>query len=505
MRNMNKFISNGLIMTATSLLLRYAGIIFNTYISASIGAEGMGVYGLVQSVFGFAVTFACSGVNFGTVRVVSEALATDNRQGAIKAVKYAVLYALFFSSAAFSGLFFGAEFIGSHILGDARTVFSIRILGISLPFISVSSVFNGYFSALRTSYKNSVVSIIEQMFQIFITVNFLSYFSIKGLKYSCAAIALGVVSSEILSLAVNYFMYLNKYKKAKKQSAAENRENIFGKLISISLPLALSAYARSGLLTAEHLLIPRGLRHFGESVSSSLATYGLINGMVFPIIMFPSCIVYSFSSLLVPELARYRELGKTEKIDSAVSKVIKYALTFSVGVAGILICFSYELSYVIYKTEKAYEYLWLFAPLVTVMYLDAAVDGILKGLNEQLFSMKINIADALMSVVLVYILVPIYGVRGYVLTVFVCEIFNCCMSLVRLVNICKPQISVFGCVVKPLAAIIFSTFLVTFLFDALCVTKFCSPINLSIRITCVSVIYIIINMFGSKKHPSFCV
>ena len=100
MRNMNKFISNGLIMTATSLLLRYAGIIFNTYISASIGAEGMGVYGLVQSVFGFAVTFACSGVNFGTVRVVSEALATDNRQGAIKAVKYAVLYALFFSSVA---------------------------------------------------------------------------------------------------------------------------------------------------------------------------------------------------------------------------------------------------------------------------------------------------------------------------------------------------------------------------------------------------------------------
>ena len=478
--------------------MRWIGILFNTYISNKLGAEGIGIYSLVQSVFGFAVTFACSGVNLGTVRMVSEALAGNCYGDVRTALKKCVYYSLFFSSISMLFLLFGANFIGIKLVKDIRTVKSIRFLAVSLPFISLSSVFNGYYYAVRRVYKNSFISIFEEGFQIAITVKILSLFMLKGIEYACVAVALGTLFSEILSLSVNYIIFsldLKKHiKKTEKTSLGLGK-----KLISISLPLALSSYARSGLVTIEHLLIPIGLRKYGASFSESMSVYGLIHGMVFPIIMFPSCIVYSLAGLLVPELARFNENMQKNKIDSTVTTVLKYTLIYSIGVAGILICFAYELSITIYNSTEAYTYIRLFAPLVSVMYLDAAVDGMLKGLNEQIYSMKINIADASMSVLFVYFLVPRLGVRGYIISIFVCEIFNCGLSLTRLIKICDPQISLFKCIFKPVICVIISTITITYMFEITNLTVLTGGQNLFLRIFLTVCLYLIINFTKTKR------
>lgn len=59
-----------------------------------------------------------------------------------------------------------------------------------------------------------------------------------------------------------------------------------------------------------------------------------------------------------------------------------------------------------------------------VMYLDMAVDGMLKGLDQQLSSMRYNIIDSGLCVILVYFLIPRYSVKGYIITLFVSEILN---------------------------------------------------------------------------------
>jgi len=69
------------------------------------------------------------------------------------------------------------------------------------------------------------------------------------------------------------------------------------------------------------------------------------------------------------------------------------------------------------------------------MYLDTATDALLKGLGEQVYSMNVNIADALLSVVLVFFLVPRIGIHGYVVTIYVTEIFNAALSIARLLHV----------------------------------------------------------------------
>lgn len=84
------------------------------------------------------------------------------------------------------------------------------------------------------------------------------------------------------------------------------------------------------------------------------------------------------------------------------------------------------------------------------MYLDTAVDCMLKGMDEQLSVMRYNVADAAISMVLVYLLLPVLGIKGYILVIVLSEVFNFSLSLGRLIRVAKFEVDITERVVKPL-------------------------------------------------------
>jgi len=86
------------------------------------------------------------------------------------------------------------------------------------------------------------------------------------------------------------------------------------------------------------------------------------------------------------------------------------------------------------------------------MYLDTATDALLKGLGQQVYSMNVNILDALTSVICVAIFVPRMGIAGCVLTIYVTELLNLALSITRLLRISGFRPRVFHLVIRPLFA-----------------------------------------------------
>ncbi len=72
---MKKFLINGLVLTFTSLIMRSIAMIFNIYISNKIGAEAVGLFSLVMSIYLFFVTIATSGLNLACTYLVAEQFA----------------------------------------------------------------------------------------------------------------------------------------------------------------------------------------------------------------------------------------------------------------------------------------------------------------------------------------------------------------------------------------------------------------------------------------------
>ena len=142
-------------------------------------------------------------------------------------------------------------------------------------------------------------------------------------------------------------------------------------------------------------------------------------------------------------------------------------MIFSIGVAGILICFSTELGEALYPGTQTAVYIRLLAPLIPIMYVDTATDAILKGIGQQLYSMVINIIDAGLSVLLVLILVPHFGITGYLITVYISETFNTVLSVTRLLVISKTRVHPLKWVYLPLSSIVGATCFAHFLFSRL--------------------------------------
>lgn len=432
MKKTKRFLWDTIVLTAAALLMRTVGVSFNVYLTNQLGAAGIGLFQLVMTVFSMAITFASSGIRLATTRLVVDAVSKDGAD--VKKVLRRCLLSILLLACVVAVLLYGsADLISLHWLFDVRTARPLRMLAFSLPFIAMSAALSGYFTAIRRAGAYAGVQVLEQLVRVAATAFFLHMLSNRGLEASCMAIVLGSCLSDLSSFLASYL--LSRWTIHQQRKQHNEMPHLTRRLLRIAVPDAVGAWMRSILLTIEHLLIPIGFKKSGISSENALATYGTIHAMTLPVLLFPSCILNSLASLLVPEIAEYHTLRQTKQIDAIINRVLYAALLFSLLVAGIFYAYAGELSVAIYHNEDTRPFLQLLSILVPVMYLDMAVDGMLKGLDQQLSSMRYNIIDSGLCVVLVYFLIPRYSVKGYIITLFASEILNFYLSLRRLIQV----------------------------------------------------------------------
>lgn len=174
-----------------------------------------------------------------------------------------------------------------------------------------------------------------------------------------------------------------------------------------------------------------------------MSAYGTVHGMVFPVITFASVILWSLSDVLVPELARCRARGDERRIRHLTDKCLRFGLVFAAAVAGTLFCLAWPLCRFLYQSADAGAYLRIFAPMILILYLDAVVDGMHKGLGQQLACVRYNTFTSFLDVVFIFLLLPKYGIGGYIFSFVVTHLINFFLSIRRLIRVSGyvPQIS----------------------------------------------------------------
>ena len=105
-------------------------------------------------------------------------------------------------------------------------------------------------------------------------------------------------------------------------------------------------------------------------------------------------------------------------------RVFQITLLFSILVTGIFVFFAGDLGILIYNDPEPGVYIRILAPIIPLMYLDSVVDGMLKGLNEQLSYLSYNMIDSVIRVFLIFTLLPLCGLKGVIIVIFVSEILN---------------------------------------------------------------------------------
>ncbi|MDE6676745.1 MAG: oligosaccharide flippase family protein, partial [Clostridia bacterium] len=266
------------VVTVFALFEHFLGFLYRIILSRLLGPEGLGVYQVALTVFAVFLTISSSGLPITLSRVISKHRAKNSLKGEQSATTAAILISLMFSVPITLLLFFFRTPF-STIFSDPRCadLFYILIFGLSLT--SVYAIIRGSFWGNKRFFAYSVIELIEEIIMIGVGVFLLLGISSGVADVNKAAIA--VLVSYICSFTIAIIYYFVKGGKFRSPKGE------FLPLLKSSLPVTAMRTSSSLMNSLISVVFPMRLMAAGFSSSKALAEYGVVCGMVMPVLMTP--------------------------------------------------------------------------------------------------------------------------------------------------------------------------------------------------------------------------
>lgn len=428
---MKKILKSTFILFIGTLVVKSIGMYFRSVLSLSLGSEGMGIYEMIFSVYLLIVTFAYSGVNIAVVRLSGEGK-IYGRSLVFTAQKLIVPLA----AAVGAILFLFAPFIADNLLKAELAAQPLKILSFSVPFMSLSICFSSWYIGQGNTLIPVLCQIAEQTLRIVVLKTMLSL-GVSPLVSCAWAMSLGEVLSCIFIGAV--FLMLGGRKGRVKRG-------IIPKILEICVPVGLGNYLSSGIGTAENILFPRMLSLYSDN---ALSQYGMLSGMVMPMITFPSALLTSLSTVLMPSVAKS---GNGRQ----VKPYLDFTLKSSVLIASIFLFFPYRLGMALYSSSQVGTYVMRLSFIVPLMYTESIISSALNGLGKQRFLVIINSAEQVAMLFVILFFVPEWGLAAYIAAMFAGAAITCFIKLCVMLKISDFEFDIAGMLVVPVLCAAFS-------------------------------------------------
>ena len=423
------YLHNAALLTGSGLVLRALGMGFRIVLAAYLGSEGMGLYQLILALYMVFVSFATAGVNVASARLAAQSLARGS--GMAETLRGLCITALGFGTAAMLAQSVLAGPCARYLLHDVRAETALLILAPSLPFMAVSGAVRGQ--------PNITAQLIEQLVRMAVAAAGLRVLAQWGAGYGCAAVLLGNTVSESVSCGI-MLAFAARTPEFAPRPDAPLHPYTHKELYDILWPVEGSRLLASALQAAESSLIPYTLAIYTGSRAEAVAQYGSLKGMALPLLFFPFSVLGALSGLLMPEITRAHTKGDTAAMRRLIFTMLRMTGAFSLAAGAGFVLLGAPLAGFIYRDAKVGRYVQLLGFVAPFMYLESMVDGVLKGLGEQLATFRYSLLDSVFRIAAIWLVVPQYGMMGFLGVMAVSNLMTCGLNMRRMMKqIKKPS------------------------------------------------------------------
>ena len=426
---MSSYLGNAVILTGSGLLLRAAGMGLRVYMAGLLGSEGMGLYQLIFTMYGLSIALATSGVSVAAARLTAEQISGPHVSTVPAAMARVLLAAGGLGMTACGLQLALAKPAARWWLGDERAALPLLILAGSLPFMALGAAMRGYFLARRRVSPNVQAQLLEQTVRIALIARFLPAAAGQGLAQGCAAVVLGNLVSEVVSCLCMAFFYRCDVRRQFGPGPYPHLEKIGRRLWRILAPLEASRCLTSSLSAAENVLVPLCLTISMGQRHRALAAYGALKGMALPVMFFPFSFLNTLSTLLMPEVTRAYIRRDGEQLNRLLDRMMQLTGTVAVLAGGLFTQYAQPLAQLLYHDEEVGLYIRILGPVMPFLYLESMVDGVLKGMDEQISTFKYSTWDSVLRIAAIMILLPRFGMMGFLFVMICSNLFTCGLNV----------------------------------------------------------------------------
>ena len=454
-----KLLKGTLLLTITGFATRILGFFYRIYLADMLGAHYLGIYQLIFPVYAICFTIYGAGIQTALSQVIaSEKNQNNNTCSVMKIFRTGTAIALLLAFGLQFFMWWKAEWIALHFVMEPALTPYLRIMAVFFPFCCLSACINGYYYGIQDAKIPAITQVIEQIFRIFFVFG-MTFFMMPDatVEENCRIAVWGLAAGEISSCFFNVwklwkhcrnglkkrsfgerFRTGNVLKQGNRASAIslQTQDNCCSQgmrsLLWLASTLTLTRLFITFLNSVETVLLPAMLKRYGCSSEEALSIYGVLTGMTFSFLLFPSTITNSLAVLLVPSVAEADAAGDTRMIRRSISLSIRYCLLLGILCTGIFMVFGKELGLVIFHNELAGDLLVTLSWLCPFLYLGTALTSIINGMKKTHISFVITAVSLGVRILFLLWAVPVYGMRLYLIGLLVSQLLQVLLELLYL-------------------------------------------------------------------------
>lgn len=345
-------------ITLFSTVDQIGGFIYTIILSQAIGAEGLGMYQVASNLVSLIVAMSASGLPFVLGRRVAEFDALGRKKSQDGAVTAALAIGMGVS-AVMCGIFILNNSLLMKLTQSSQIATMCLLLLPAAFANSLYACFRGALWGKKRYIPHSSLEIIDIVIRIILAlIVFQGFFSeYTGALRACMAYSFTCM----ITATVSFVMY-----KINGGGFAKPKGHL-KPIIKSAIPVSGIRLAGSAFTTAIAVLFNMRMTAVGYTINSVMAEYGILTGMVLPLIAFPVIFTYAISTTLVPEISGNMKIGKIDAVRRHLKKAINYTLLFGSLAIGVYIAFAPDICALIFKNAQAGAYArnacWIMIPL----------------------------------------------------------------------------------------------------------------------------------------------
>ena len=435
----------------SQILIKVLGLIYTLYLTNrdGFGDAGNAIYASGYQIYALLLTVSSIGVPNAISKLVSERLAVGDNKGANRIFKVALVTFGTLGAIGSMLLFFGAHVIAYNWTQIPESELTLVALAPAIFFVSISSVFRGYFNGRRTLKITARAQTLEQIFKTIFTIGIVevvAYATSTSTEMMAAGANVATTLATFSSFAYLFMYYRLKRKEIGNEIQSstnykhENVKKIVKNILMVSIPLTLSSIMTSFNKNIDSFTVKRILSTY---MSSDIATklYGQLSGKVDTVTNLPLAINIAFATALVPAISAAKAKNDRESATKRTSFSLLTSMLIGLPCVVGMIVFAQPILNLLYpNANKGALLLQLISVSVIFSILDQTINGALQGFGKVMIPATALGIGCIVKLILNIILlkIPFFNVYGAAIGSIACHavafaiVFNVLKKYVKL-------------------------------------------------------------------------
>lgn len=370
----SKFVKSTIILLIGGFLTKVLGMFLKIILTRNIGTKTLGLYMLIMPTFNLFITLSQGGFPVSISKLVSEDKGNNK-----KIVFSSIFMSLILTFLLMILLIFISPIIANMLHNNALKA-PIMCIGLTLPFISISSIIRGYFFGKENMIPHVVSNTFEQILRIVIYVLILPIIIKYGEIFVINFIILTNIFSETLSILILYF-FLPKKIKINKEYIKPDIE-VMKDVLNISIPTTGSKVIGTIGYFFEPIILTTFLLINGYSNNYITYEYGVLTGYVMPLLLMPSFFSMAISQATIPVISNGYANNKIKYIKGKIKQSLFISFFIGLIFTIILMIFPKICMELIYNTNEGINYIRVLAPFFLLYYVQGPLTSVMQALNK---------------------------------------------------------------------------------------------------------------------------